>query len=132
MVHVVCVVCVVKEVRGKAVLISPRFRGVPVPRKQHEAHSLPYTPNYTPSSPLSLSFFAAMASTSMNRDIDCDLEAQEGESGRALTTSAIGQTPMRVEQGEIQGGAQTQAAPEVDPNPGVYSSMRHGGHNNLT
>ena len=73
-----------------------------------------------------------MASTSMNRDIDRDLEAQQDESGRALTTSAIGQTPTRVEQGEIQGGAQTQAAPEVDPNSGVYSSMRHGGHKNLT
>ena len=127
MVHVVCVVCVVKDVREKAFLISPRFHGVPVPRKQHEAHSLPYTPNYIPSSPLSLPFFATMASTPMNRDIDCDPEAQEGESGRALTTSAIGQTPMRVEQGEIQGGAQTQAAPEVDFNSGVCFSMRHGG-----
>jgi len=44
----------------------------------------------------------------------------------------MGQTPTRVEQGEIQDGAQTQAACEVDPNSGVYSSMRHGGHNNLT
>jgi len=68
----------------------------------------------------------------MNHDIGCDLEAQQHESGRALTTSAIGQTPTRVEQGEIQDGAQTQAAPEVDPNSGVYASKRHGSHNNLT
>jgi hypothetical protein len=45
---------------------------------------------------------------------------------------AIEQTPTRMEQGEVQGDVQTQAAPEVDPNSGVYPSLRHGGYNNLT
>jgi hypothetical protein len=50
-------------------LISRGFRKLP--HKQHEALFLPY---YTPSLPLSPSFFATMASTSMNRDV----EAQQG------------------------------------------------------
>jgi len=62
------VVCVVKR--------SPRFREVSH-TNSHEALFLPYTSNYTPSTPLSLSFFTTMASISMSRDVDRDLEAQE-------------------------------------------------------
>jgi len=73
-----CLVCLGKEVR-MALLFSHRFRKVTVPHEQqHETLFLPYTPNYTPSSPLSLSFFATMPSTSMNRDVVRDLEAQQG------------------------------------------------------